>query len=756
MWPTALPRRRQQRDTTTPREAAATTAVRLRLLAISCWLGLALNTAMDLVPAEVAITAVSAVAALCSWLRVLRVPTDRPAWAAFATGSSAYALGWVVLFFVTSGEGAGPGGLNLSDTVSLLLYPAWLSAVLVLGRRPGVLPARALLDGAIIAASIVAAGLAVSAQLLPEAFGRGWTAVVYAAAYPIGSAVLVATALTLAAVSRTVLTPARFLQLLAFVVMFTGQVLFAARAADGPVAFGGALDLVYLAGPVLVAVAAWQPAVPWERRAGTGTPLVLTTTSVLVALLVLVVPAAGTPVSATALAAVAVVGAVVRTALYVSREQALELRAEQALLDPLTGLPNRRALITELDRPSPTGRTLLLLDLDRFKGVNDSLGHGAGDEVLRETAARLLAGLPEGSVVARLGGDEFAVLLDAAPDGVTGARASALRGRLQQAFLVDGHALSLGASVGFTGAPVGATQPSAEVLRRADIALYEAKRNGQGVAGWRPGLDDGARDRLLLIAELRHALNDGAGLVVHLQPQCDPRSGEVRALEALVRWMHPDRGLLLPGDFLSAADAGGLLPQLTQRVLDLALGDVAVLRARGYELPVAVNMSAPDLLDTRFASRVAAALDRHGLPTSCLRLEVTETVVLRDPARIIRTLRLLAGIGVGLSLDDYGTGLASLTYLRDLPIDELKIDRSFITPYLSDATSRAITDSTLDLAHQLGLTVVAEGIEDQDTADALADAGCDLLQGWALGVPATREQLLLNLDAAAAAGRCTA
>lgn len=748
MRPPASPRRRQRRDADGAPEQARPGTRRARALLIGAWLAALANTQLTLLRPEVAITLLCVLAAGCCWARVLLVPDDRPVWLAYATGATAYACGWGVLFFVTTGEGGGLAGLNLSDTFSLLLYPSWFAAVVLGSRRPGARPARAVLDGAVIAASVGGAGLAVSAHLLPQAFASGWTGAVYAAAYPIGSGVLLATLLTSAVIGRNTLTPGRLLQLLAFAVMFTGQVLFAARAHSGGVMFSSPLDLAYLAGPVLVALAAWQPHVHWEGRRTNRTPLVLTTSAVLVALAVLVVPGDQTPLAATALAAAAVVGAVARTALYVGREQALELRAQQAYIDALTGLPNRRALIAELERPGAGERKLLLVDLDRFKAVNDSLGHSAGDEVLRETARRLQAALPPGAGAYRLGGDEFALLLDTAADPAAVTRARSVRAGLHQTFLVDGHALNLGASVGITTAGVPADQTSAEMLRRADIALYEAKHTGSGVAGWRPDLDNGARDRLLVITDLRRALHDGVGLLVHLQPKCDPRTGQVRAVEALVRWEHPQRGLLLPGDFLPAAEAAGLLPQLTLRVLDLALSDVAALRARGHDIPVAVNVSAPDLLDNRFASRVALALDRHHLPTSSLRLEVTETVVLRDPPRVIRTLRLLSTIGVGLSLDDYGTGLASLTYLRDLPIDELKIDRSFITPYLSDATSRLITDSTLELAHQLGLTVVAEGIEDQDTAQALAAAGCDLLQGWAMGMPVSCQEMMSTFDPA--------
>ena len=697
-----------------------------------------------------AVTALASLAAVATWARVRLVRDERLAWSLVAGGSTCYALGWATLFYISAGEAGGPGGLNYSDCLSLLLYPLWHAATLLrLRTRVRTWNRRALFDGAIVALAVSATAVGVAAQLLPRAFGQSWLMAVYAAAYPIGSGVLLVTVLTALVALRFHVDASWVLSAAGCGALFIGQVMFAQRAASGTFTFGTWLDAVYLGGPVLLALAAWTRVHgdTGDRADASGTTMLLTALATLLAVAVLVLRTELTPWPAVALAAAAVVAAVVRMILYVRQDELLAMRTEQAMTDVLTGLPNRRALIAELEKQHSEGpRTLALLDLDRFKTVNDSFGHGAGDQLLREVGRRLTGVVAAGGLAARLGGDEFALLLPidlaAAWDMARQARAV-----LEQPVVIDGTHVAVSASLGLTEIALDQAADCSDVLRRADVALYKAKQTIGSIEVWSPGLDELARDMVTLIADFRAAMRTGDQISVHLQPQCDPSDGRVRAVEALVRWNHPVRGLVPPLDFLPAVENAGLLPELTLRVLELSLTDVAVLRDAGFDLQVGVNVGAPDLLDPRFASRVAQLLDRHVLPASCLRLEVTETVVMRNPARVVRTLRLLGGIGVGLSLDDYGTGLASLTYLRELPIDELKIDRSFVTPYVSDLTSQLITDSTLDLAHKLGLTVVAEGIEDTATGAALALAGCDLLQGWACGRPVPLAQLLERLRA---------
>ncbi len=722
--------------------------------AAASWLWL-LGTTLAGRDASLPLTTVCLVAALGLWARAL-LPgrADRLPWGLVAAGCTGYAGGYAVLFLVTAGEGGGPGGLNYSDCLSLLLYPAGLAGLVLLTRnRLAEGDPRAVLDGVVVALATVAASVAVTAHLAPAVLRRGVLDAVYTFAYPIGSLLLIVTAGCCLVVLRFHLDRVWLLVLAACSALFTGQLVYAVQAADGRFSFGTPLDAVYAAGPLLLVVAAWSRSDGLEPQSSSSsrTVMVLTAGATCVALGVLLDRSMELPSLAVVLAGAAVLAAVARTVLLLRQDELLAVRTHQALTDPLTGLANRRALLDHLARlvgDDTPAATLVLVDLDRFKGVNDSLGHLAGDELLRLTAQRLLGGGAVDGLISRLGGDEFALVL---PYGIDRARvrAALAREQLQKPYVLVDGVVSVGATFGLActaDLPPGAAP--LELLRRADVALYRGKQVPGGIECWSPAIDRDAREQLVLAAELRSALA-GTELTVHLQPKCDARSGRIRATEALVRWQHPVRGLLAPAQFLHIAESAGLLSSLTSVVLEVSLRMQAELRAAGHDVPVAVNISAADLLDSRFPSRVAQALDHHRLPASCLRLEVTETVVLSDPARVVRNLDLLRRLGIGLSLDDYGTGLSSLTYLRELPVDELKIDRSFVSDLLTSRASLLITTSTIELAHALGLRVVAEGVEDDATRAALADLGCDLVQGFHLGRPAPLDALLSSLDRAA-------
>ncbi|MFE2180081.1 putative bifunctional diguanylate cyclase/phosphodiesterase [Streptomyces sp. NPDC059455] len=410
------------------------------------------------------------------------------------------------------------------------------------------------------------------------------------------------------------------------------------------------------------------------------------------------------------------------------------VRAEEQLRDPLTGLPNRQWLLertwTALDEAERAGtRTaLVLLDLDRFRSVNDTLGHLAGDRLLLQIAERLRLALPRGAEVARLGGDEFAVLLPTT-DSLTSAQRSArvLVGDLGSPLDLDGLTLVLEASAGVAVYPDHALDAEG-LLRRADVAMYQAKRDRSGVELYEARRDGNTPDRLGLLGDLRRAL-DAGDVELHYQPKVG-FDGHVAGLEALVRWVHPDRGKVPPDEFISMAESSGLMPRLTEYVLETALGQVARWRADGLEVPVAVNVSPRDVHTPGFAGAVAGRLARHGVPAGALQLEITEHVLLEDPQRAADTLAGLTGHGVKMSLDDFGTGYSSLVHLRRLPVSELKIDRSFVARLAVDNEDAEIVRCTVDLAHSLGLLVVAEGVEDDETWERLRDLGCDAVQGW--------------------------
>ncbi|WP_405658485.1 MULTISPECIES: putative bifunctional diguanylate cyclase/phosphodiesterase [unclassified Streptomyces] len=409
-------------------------------------------------------------------------------------------------------------------------------------------------------------------------------------------------------------------------------------------------------------------------------------------------------------------------------------RAEEQLRDPLTGLPNRQWLLeriwTALDDAERIGArsALMLIDLDRFRSVNDTLGHLAGDRLLLQIADRLRVALPRGAEAARLGGDEFAVLLPVADSTTSATRvARGLVAELSSPLDLDGLTLVLEASAGVAVFPDHALDAEG-LLRRADVAMYQAKRDRTGVEVYESKRDSNTPDRLGLLGDLRRAL-DAHEVQLHYQPKVR-FDGQVAGLEALVRWVHPERGKVPPDEFIAIAESSGLMPHLTEYVLETALGQVARWRAQGLFVPVAVNVSPRDVHTPGFAGSVAARLARHGVPAGSLQLEITEHVLLEDPQRAADTLAALTGHGVKMSLDDFGTGYSSLVHLRRLPVSELKIDRSFVARLAVDTEDAEIVRCTVDLAHSLGLLVVAEGVEDDETWERLRDMGCDAVQGW--------------------------
>ncbi|MER7487451.1 bifunctional diguanylate cyclase/phosphodiesterase [Streptomyces sp. NPDC126497] len=420
-------------------------------------------------------------------------------------------------------------------------------------------------------------------------------------------------------------------------------------------------------------------------------------------------------------------------------------RAEEQLRDPLTGLPNRQWLLeriwTALDDAERIGAraALVLIDLDRFRSVNDTLGHLAGDRLLLQTADRLRAALPRGAEAARLGGDEFAVLLPVTDSTTSATRiARGLVAALGSPLDLDGLTLVLEASAGVAVFPDHA-EDAEGLLRRADVAMYQAKRDRTGVEAYESKRDSNTPDRLGLLGDLRRAL-DAREVELHYQPKVR-FDGQVAGLEALVRWVHPERGRVPPDEFIAIAESSGLMPHLTEYVLETALEQVARWRAQGLFVPVAVNVSPRDVHTPGFAGSVAARLARHGVPAGALQLEITEHVLLEDPQRAADTLNALTGHGVKMSLDDFGTGYSSLVHLRRLPVSELKIDRSFVARLAVDTEDAEIVRCTIDLAHSLGLLVVAEGVEDDETWERLRDLRCDAVQGWLVAAAMPPEEM---------------
>jgi diguanylate cyclase (GGDEF)-like protein len=427
----------------------------------------------------------------------------------------------------------------------------------------------------------------------------------------------------------------------------------------------------------------------------------------------------------------------------------LDTIAHQALHDDLTGLANRTQFGVRLDEALETESderkqlAVFFIDLERFKEVNDALGHDCGNELLTIVASRLDQVVADTEIVARLGGDEFGVLSERAVDeGGAFALAERLRTAISLPCEIAGVSLEVQGSIGVALAPEHGTTRD-ELLRRADIAMYAAKRLGAPQM-FSPELDDNSPLRLAMTGELRRAI-EGSELVVEYQPQVDLREGRVRGAEALVRWTHPSRGFLGPDAFLAAAEQGGLMRNLTRHVLEESLRQLRSWRSAGLEIDLAVNVSARDLADARFPDEVARALAVHGVDPSWLELEVTESVLMSDRLRTSRMLERLVDHGVRIAIDDFGVGYSSLGQLRTLPAMVLKIDRSFVSNMETDRSNEAIVSSTIELAHRLGLSVIAEGVETPAQLAALRAAGCDIGQGYLLGRPLSGDELVSSL-----------
>ena len=413
-----------------------------------------------------------------------------------------------------------------------------------------------------------------------------------------------------------------------------------------------------------------------------------------------------------------------------------------ALHDALTGLPNRALLYRRAERVvrGDALAALMLIDLDRFKEVNDTLGHDYGDELLVEVAGRLRAVLRRGDVLARLGGDEFAVLLTDLPHrGAVADLAGRLQGALRRPFALRGVAVELEASIGVALAPDHGNDVGT-LVQRADVAMYDAKRGQSGLETYTPERDPYSADRLGLLAELRRAIAEDE-LVLHYQPKVALDTGDVIGVEALVRWEHPTRGLLPPADFVPLAERTGAVTELTHWVLDAALRQCRAWRDAGRDLPIAVNLAAANVLDVGLPDTVADLLRAHGVPGSGLECEISEHTMMADPVRATDVLSRLRDLGVRLSLDDFGTGHSSLAYLKRLPLDEVKIDRSFVAGMAEDENDAVIVRSTIDLARNLGLDVVAEGVETEAIMQDLAALSCDVAQGFFVSRPLPADRL---------------
>ncbi|MEW6428864.1 MAG: EAL domain-containing protein [Thermodesulfobacteriota bacterium] len=441
---------------------------------------------------------------------------------------------------------------------------------------------------------------------------------------------------------------------------------------------------------------------------------------------------------------VAGVVAATRRSIVLVRELA-EKERFRALHDELTGLPNRMLLQDRLDHAILMAKRMrepmavVFMDLDRFKEINDTLGHHYGDYLLQEVAARFRGAVRATDTLARLGGDEFAVILPGV-DTVQAAKvAMKLAAALDRPFSVEGHSLSVGVSAGIAVYPEHGDD-SELLMQRADVAMYVAKRNDIVYALYHPDEDQSSVNRLILVGQLREAIA-GSGLLLHYQPKISLRDGSLCGVEALIRWQHQSRGLIPPDEFIPIAEQAGLIRPLSHWVIDHALAQNASWRRHGYRMPVSVNLSVKNLQDTNFPDVLFDLLNRWNASPDDLVLEITESTMMTDPARVQHVLDRLVRAGLKLSIDDYGTGYSSLAYLRRFPALEIKIDKSFVLDMITNEDNAVIVRSTIDMIHTIGRQVVAEGVEDDATLARLEELGCDCLQGYHICRPLPAEEI---------------
>ena len=685
---------------------------------------------------------VYALAAAIVAFRAVRVPQHRRAWIILAVGLTLYGLGNVV-WMVWYNHLASPPIPSIADGLWLALYPASYIGLVLLAREDnrGV-PAGVWLDGIVAGLGFAAVGSAVVfGPVLASATGST-IAVDTSLAYPVADLLLAVLVVALLALRGWRLNRGWALLGAGFMLLYVADSIYLLNVASGASQSGLLSNLFYMAGVALLALAAWQPE-------GKARPATVERWSVLLVPVVCVATAIGVLIFdhfsqlnplAIVLAALTLLVAMVRAAITFRDVRALAVARREATTDDLTGLPNRRLFSQRTEEAIAAARAdrgalaLLLVDLDEFKTLNDTLGHHAGDLLLTQVGPRVSAVLREGDTLARLGGDEFGVLL-APPCGEVAALSIAERigAALRQPFEIAGLHLRAAASVGIALFP-DHSDDAHELLRHADVAMYQAKLARSGHELYSSDRDTNSRDSFALASELPNAIASGE-LELHFQPKAEAAGGRVVGMEALVRWRHPERGLLPPADFIALCEQGGLMRDLTRTVTSGALSACHRWREAGHDVHVAVNVSFTDLLDAEFPLEVARALAQHDVDPGALTLEVTENSIMFDAERVGGVLARLSEFGVRISLDDFGTGYSSLTHLRTLPISEIKIDRSFVERMRSNATDDAIVSSTIQLAHSLGMRVVAEGVEDEATRERLAELGSDLIQGYHLARP---------------------
>jgi diguanylate cyclase (GGDEF)-like protein len=667
-----------------------------------------------------------------------------------------WAIGDVVLTVESLG-GATPPTPSLADVLYLSFYPfAYVGVVLLMRREIKRISPPSWLDGGVAGLGAAALCAAFAFHSIVHTAGGSALGVATDLAYPIGDVLLLAVV-----VAATTLLSGRgkapwALLASGIALNVVGDTFNVFSSSVGSSRVGDTFNsIAWPAAILFISMAVWIRPRPSrgliaEKTSGFLLPGLASVAAFAVLLFASVHKTGDVAIG---LSAATILAAGIRLAISARGLRALtEERHKQAVTDELTGLGNRRKLFhvfesffENQDALSDVRQNLafLFVDLDHFKEINDSFGHAAGDELLRQLGPRLLSSVRSNDIVVRLGGDEFAVLLIDADVDDARAVAERLAKSIEEPFDLDMVKARIGASIGISLLETDATD-SAGLLRCADVAMFRAKTGNTSFAFYDQSLDD---DNVLLMAEELRIAVEEKQFVLHYQPQLDLRTGEITAVEALLRWHNPRLGGMIPPlKFLPVAEEAGLMPSLTALVLDDALAQCASWHTSSHKVAVSVNLSASNLLDPGFTSMVSRLLESRGLPAEALVLEITETCIISDYERSRKVIEDLRDLGLVVSIDDFGAGFTSLAYLGDLAVGELKLDRIFVTGLASEERSRdrALIRSTIELAHALRLRVVAEGIEDSETLDFLADLRCDVAQGYYIGRPMPAEELTFS------------
>lgn len=690
-------------------------------------------------------SALNLLAAALIGVRACRITSDRLAWSLIAAGMTVSAVGDVVYALWVQGAQSP----SLADPFYLAFYPFVYAGLLLLMRsRLKRVPVPIRLDSVVCALAAAAVGAALRAGPMQAAAARMPATVLVGLVYPWGDLILLALAAGMLPILGWRNEFRWGLLVVGFVGFAVADTAYLFETAAGTYRVGSTLDAFWPAASLLVAMASWAPwssAAPSVRR-GLGSYTVPVTCTVVALAVAVVGHHSGL---ATTLAALSLIAVAARFSITFRDVSMLAESHKQAMTDELTRLPNRRSLataLTGLSGPAPgaaatsSRRALLLLYLYEFEEINESVGRHFGDELLSHIANRLAGCVRREDLLARVSDAEFAILLAEGSDLIAArAQAGRLLEAMSEPFALDPITVQIDARIAIALYPDHCDHPQ-ELLSLAEMAIPHAKSAVSKIAVYDSAFEIYRDNDPNLVEGLRAALLDGDQLTVHYQPKINAADGSVHSVEALLRWRHPSRGLLLPEEFLSAAERAGLMRKVANRTINLALEQIRSWRDEGIALAVAVNLSTTNLLDLELVSTIERLLRTHGLPPDSLIVEITESALV-DSARSRNTVAALQRLGVRISLDDYGTGWSSLARLQDVSVDELKLDRVFVSRLAQDARSVAIVRSTVALAHSLGADLVAEGVEDQVTLNALRRYGCTITQGFVHSPPLPPDDL---------------